>query len=286
VPRGVSRVVVRLTVAVLVAAAVGVGAPGQAQAAACGTAHGVTVVVDFHQLGGGVQTACDPGGGGHHASTQLTDVGHVLTYAQRQPGFVCRVDGSPSSDPCINTSPADAYWSLWWSDGTSGQWSFSSLGVGSLTVPEGGYVALSWQGGTSRAAPRVTPKPHPAASASPTSSPTRAPSSPTGLPSSAPPTTTPTGAPTAVTSSRSSSPGPRPASSTGDGHNGGHHRHGHHGATSTPSAADQAAGAPLAHPVEPARSGLPAWVAPGLVALVFAAAAAVFVVRRRHTGGP
>jgi hypothetical protein len=284
VPRGVSRVVVRLTVAVLVAAAVGVGAPGRAQAATCGTAHGVTVVVDFHQLGGGVQTACDPGGGGSHASTQLTDVGHVLTYAQRQPGFVCRVDGSPSSDPCINTSPADAYWSLWWSDGKSGQWSFSSLGAGSLSVPEGGYVALSWQGGTSRAVPRVTPKPHPTASASPTSSPTRAPSSSTGLPTSAPPTTT-SGAPTAVTSSRSASPGTRSASPAGDGHHGGHHRHGHHGATSTPSAADQAAGAPLAHPVEPARSGLPAWVAPGLVALVFAAAAAVFVVRRRHTGG-
>lgn len=276
------RLVVRLAVAVLVAAAVGVGVPGPAQAATCGSAHGVTVVVDFHQLGGGVQTACDLRGAGEHASTQLTDVGHTLTYAQRQPGFVCRVDGSPSSDPCINTSPADAYWSLWWSDGKSGQWSFSSQGIGSLTVPDGGYVALSWQGGTGKAAPRVTPRPHPTASASPTPSPTHVPTSPTSGPSSAPPATPTTGDPTA-TSSSSSSPGTRSAPPLRHHHDGRRHRH--HGATSSPSATDRAAGAPATDPVEPTGSGLPAWVAPGLVALVFAAAGAVFVLRRRRSGG-
>jgi hypothetical protein len=126
----VIRPAVRLTVAVLVAAAVGLGVPSPALAATCAGAHGVTVVVDFHQLGGGVQTACDLHGAGETADAQFTDVGHTLTDAQRQPGFVCRVDGSPSSDPCVNTSPADAYWSLWWSDGKSGHWSFASQGVG------------------------------------------------------------------------------------------------------------------------------------------------------------
>ena len=48
------RHVVRLAAAALVAAAAVVVAPA-AQAATCGTSPGVSVVVDFHQLGG-VQT--------------------------------------------------------------------------------------------------------------------------------------------------------------------------------------------------------------------------------------
>ena len=54
--------------------------------------------------------------------------------------------------PCVSTPPANAYWGLYWSNGTSGSWSYSSLGVGSLTVPAGGSVAFAWQGG-----PRVRP---------------------------------------------------------------------------------------------------------------------------------
>jgi hypothetical protein len=95
----VSRYAARLVAAVVLTAATGLGLPAPARAASCSTGHGVTVVVDFHQLGGGVRSACDPGGAGRNASTQVTDVGHTLTYAQRQPGFVCRVDGSPSSRP-------------------------------------------------------------------------------------------------------------------------------------------------------------------------------------------
>ena len=266
------RLVVRLVVWVLVSSAAGLAVPATASAATCGTASGVTVVVDFHRLGGGAQSACDLHGGGGTAATQFTDVGHTLTYAQRQPGFVCRVDGSPSSDPCINTSPADAYWSLWWSDGKSGQWSFSSQGVGSLTVPEGGYVALSWQGGDSKAVPRVAPKPHATASPSPTSHPSTA---PPASPSSG--STTPTPSSSSATSS---------ATPLGHHQGGGHHRRGHHDPAATPAATAHADAAPGTTPAEPTGSGLPGWVAPGLVALVFASAAAVFVVRRKRPGGP
>jgi hypothetical protein len=285
----VSRVVVRLTVAVLVAAAAGVGAPGQAQAAACGTAHGVTVVVDFHQLGGGVQTACDPGGGGHHTSTQLTDVGHVLTYAQRQPGFVCRVDGSPSSDPCINTSPADAYWSLWWSDGKSGTWSYASSGVASLKVPAGGYVALSWQKGNAQARPGVSPKPH---GVQPTSSPTsRPPSSPhpshgpTGAPSSSTAPGAPTTSPAAPTSGPSASRHPHHSKPT----------HSQHSSAPKPSS-DASDGS---HAVGPAADvsdgsggsggsgsgGLPVWVAPVAIAALFVGVGTITLLRRKSSGG-
>jgi hypothetical protein len=158
-------------------AALGLVVPGlvlQSQAAAvaagCTGSTGVTVVVDHHQLGGGVQQACDADGGGKAASTVFPDSGFPLAYVQRQPGFVCRVSGAPASDPCVNTPPAGAYWSLWWSDGKSGTWTYSSTGVGSLTVPDGGYVAFSWQGQAGKAAPGVTPTPR-AASSSPSPSP-------------------------------------------------------------------------------------------------------------------
>ncbi|MGZ4450728.1 MAG: hypothetical protein ACXVW4_13110, partial [Nocardioides sp.] len=131
----VTRTAARLAAAVLVTAAVGLLPAAPAQAAACSTASGVTVVVDFHELGGGVQQVCDAGGAGEDAATQFTESGFSLTRVQRQPGFVCRVDGAPSSDPCQNTPPADAYWGLWWSDGRSGTWTYSSEGVDSLTVP-------------------------------------------------------------------------------------------------------------------------------------------------------
>ena len=130
-----------------------------AVAAGCTGSTGVTVVVDHHQLGGGVQQACDADGGGKAASTVFPDSGFPLTYVQRQPGFVCRVAGAPASDPCVNTPPASAYWSLWWSDGKSGTWTYSSTGVGSLKVPDGGYVAFSWQGQDGKAAPGRHPDP-------------------------------------------------------------------------------------------------------------------------------
>jgi hypothetical protein len=284
----VSRYAVRLTVAALVAVAVGLGVPAPASAAPCSTGHGVTVVVDFHQLGGGVGSACDARGAGKHASTQLADVGHTLTFAQRQPGFVCRVDGSPSSDPCINTSPADAYWSLWWSDGKSGTWSFSSEGVGSLSVPEGGYVGLSWQGGSGKAPPRVTPRAHqsPPPSPSPTPSPTH-PSSPASPPSTA--TGPPTGGPTTASkpaSSQVTGQVTRSASPLGHHQGGGHHSHGPTSSPSSPSATGNVDAARAPGPVEPSRSGPSGWVAPGLVALLFAAAVGVYVVRRRGSAGP
>ena len=286
------RYAVRLAVAVLGAAAVGLGAPGAARAATCSTASGVSVVVDFHQLGN-VQSACDAAGGGKTAATQLTDVGHTLTYVQRQPGFVCRVDGTPKSDPCVNTPPSDAYWSLWWSDGKSGSWTYSSAGVGSLTVPAGGYVALSWQGSSSKAPPRVSPTPHPAPSSSPTTHPTRTPSgAPSSAPTSAPPPASTTSAGVAVAPTGGASPtGPAaPRSTAKPGHASHPHHHQASSGSGTPSqgaSTSQAAGE--LGPVTPASSdggsGLPGWVAPVVVVALFGAAGALLVVRRRRSGG-
>ena len=155
-------------------------------AAACPGSAGVTVVVEYGALGSGTSTGCAAEGGGRTADRLLKDTGHALTYVQRFPGFVCRIDGLPADDPCVNTPPADAYWGLWWSDGKTGEWSYSSLGAGSLTIPAGGYVAMVWDGSTSTVRPQADPAPHP--TPTPTPTPTKKPS-PT-------PTATPTPSPT------------------------------------------------------------------------------------------
>ncbi|MGL5826884.1 MAG: hypothetical protein ACRCYU_19050 [Nocardioides sp.] len=148
----------RLALAALIVVPTGVIIAGvPAEAAGCPGATGVTVVVDYHQLGGGAVTGCASAGGGKTASSVFPAAGFPLTYVARSPGFVCRVSGKPAADPCVNTPPATAYWSLWWSDGKSGSWTYSTLGVGSLRVPTGGYVAFSWQGQAGKAAPGIAP---------------------------------------------------------------------------------------------------------------------------------
>lgn len=118
------------------------GAP--AHAAACA---GVTVVVDS-------SVRCDANGGGR-ASSNFADAGHQLRYASRAPGFVCQVDGLPKDEPCVEAAPSDAYWALFWSDGTSGSWVYSSLGASALRVPQGGAVAFVFQRSTTRTWPSV-----------------------------------------------------------------------------------------------------------------------------------
>lgn len=207
-----------LAAALLGAAAGGVAVSAPAQAAGCAKGSGVTVVVNS-------SVGCDPNGGGK-AAGNFADAGVKLTYAARSPGFVCRVNGAPASDPCIETSPADAYWGLFWSDGTSGKWIYADLGVTSLTVPKGGWVAFVFQKDTTatrHTLPSMTPiapgssgggspgggttgktaKPKapkttrtPAAGAAPTatasSAPSTGPTATTSTPTTPAPTTTPT----------------------------------------------------------------------------------------------
>lgn len=142
-----------------------------AHAAGCSGSGGVTVVVDFAQLGGGLTAGCDSSAEGQRARAILADAGYSLTMATKSPGFVCRVNGAPASDPCVDAAPADRYWSVWWADGTGGNWVYSSRGVDSLRVPDGGYVALAWHQGTGRSQPPATVP----ASRAPKAEPTRAP---------------------------------------------------------------------------------------------------------------
>lgn len=144
--------------ALLVPAGTAAAVPA-ARAAACPSASGITVVVDFQELGGGATAGCDANAGGP-ASTNFRDAGYQLSYSQAEgmDGFVCRIQNKPADGDCAET---DQFWSLWWSDGKSGKWAFSSRGVESLSVPEGGYVAFAWhQGGGSAQPPAAVPVAH------------------------------------------------------------------------------------------------------------------------------
>ncbi|MEO6509641.1 MAG: hypothetical protein ABIO16_01535 [Nocardioides sp.] len=271
------------TVALLMGAVAVVGPP--AEATPCPGTSGVTVVVELNGLGGGSSQSCVADGGGHTADRLLRDAGHSVDYVQRFPGFVCRIDGAPADDPCVNTPPADAYWGLWWSDGTTGRWTYSSLGAASLAVPAGGYVAMVWDGSTGTVRPAATPAAHPTSAPTPTATPTATPTkggTPTGAPTRPPrpePTTSPTSvAPTTTsatpTNAPTKKPTPKPTKSEAP----------------TPSASS--APSPSASPTLPPAAdddsgdsdsgGLPGWVPPVLVVALLAVAGAVAVVRRRR----
>lgn len=203
-------------------------------AAACSSSSGVSVIVDFGSAGGGVQTACVAGGADVPADQVIASAGFALTWVSRQPGFICRINGVPTTDPCVNTPPPDAYWGIFWSDGKDGTWHYSDFGATGLQVPGGGYIGVSWQSGTRRepgqaatAHPVVTATPTPTPTAEPTSAPTTsgttAPTnSPTKNPTKNPsknPTTSPTRTPTKQptsppTSTGTTSPPTTPVSPT------------------------------------------------------------------------
>ncbi len=293
--RPAKRLVASLAIGLLAPALV-VAVPEVAQAAAgCDGRTGIVVVVDYAELGGGVVKGCDPDGG--NAANNFTQAGFDLTRATRDPSFVCRVAGKPASDPCVNAAPANAFWSLWWSDGTSGNWVFSTDGVSTLNVPEGGYVAFAWHQGDGRAsAPAVVPTPRQAVAPAPSSTkPTKAPATkkPNGAKSSKPKpsasvkpsvaassaTTTPTEASTSATPSASTATPSESPSAT---------------QVETPSqttstglpSIDEITDGPDTTAADASKKddggGFPAWLGIGLVVVVLGAAGAVPILRRRN----
>jgi len=133
-----------------------VSAPLTAQAADCS---GVTVVVDFRSLGGGVQTGCAPGDPST-GTAALSAAGFGYTFASRQPGFVCRINGKPSSDPCVNTSPTTAYWG-YWHGLPGGSWAYSSTSAGAYDPAPGSVEGWSFGAGEQPGIAPPAPAPQP-----------------------------------------------------------------------------------------------------------------------------
>lgn len=277
-----ARTAARVAVALALAAAVLL--PGlPARAAGCA---GVTAVVDFGALGGGVQEKCVADGAGRPAWDVFDDAGFTLTEVQQYPGAVCRVLGKPANDPCYRMPPANAYWGLFWSDG--GGWVYSTKGARSLTVPAGGSVGLAWQNSTARRAPGASP-----ATSSPSPTPTKAPTKkaststttktstkPRATAASAAPSTTAAPSASAAASARASAAASASASAAAPAAP----------ATTTDPSPTDAPSAAAAGPLESravadrSGGGLPWFVPAGVLVLLAGGAGGATWWRRRTTG--
>lgn len=139
---------------------------------------GVTVVVDFQELAAPTITRCSPNASPGTARTgikALQDAGIAVTGTTRWGlGFVCRLENRPTSteniprasnptyhEACVNTPPADAYWSYWHADGTGTTWTYSNFGALNRNVIPGGFEGWSFslnKTATTNPPPRVTPR--------------------------------------------------------------------------------------------------------------------------------
>jgi hypothetical protein len=138
--------------------------PAQAAglAGACPDADGVTVVVDFQDLGGQTLVRCAAGPQSTGLAA-LKNAGFSVTGTNRWgEAFICRINGKPGpdSEPCIDTPPASAYWSYWHAP-NGGSWTYSQLGVAGRTPPPGSFEGWSFaldSTATGASPPRVAPR--------------------------------------------------------------------------------------------------------------------------------
>jgi len=144
----------RVLVASILAAAwvVGVAEPGRAAGSAgyCPDGNGVTVVVDYQDLGGGVVVRCAPGEQATGLAA-LENAGFTVTGTVRWgKAFVCRINGKPGVDtePCLDTPPTTAYWSYWHAP-NGGAWTYSSQGVRARKPPLGSFEGWAFSAGRS-----------------------------------------------------------------------------------------------------------------------------------------
>lgn len=99
-------------------------APAQAASPAgpCTGQEGVTVVVDFTDVGGDVVVGCSPADPANGREA-LEAAGFTIT--ESQPGFFCAIDGRP--DPCPETFDG-SFWSYWHST-PDGEWTSYLVGA-------------------------------------------------------------------------------------------------------------------------------------------------------------
>jgi len=296
----ISRLGSLLLVVALLAGAVAATTPRVRAASdgACSGTTGVTVVVDFHQLGGGIVVRC-ANGTPANGFDALAKAGFDVVQPSNMPGFMCRIDGlpGPDRDACVNTPPANAYWS-YWNAAAGGTWKYGQTGPGSRTPAPGTVEGWSWAQdsagsgapppgidppyaaaptatpkATPKPTPRPTPKPIPTATARATATPaptrtaTPHPSASAAAAPAVTPTPTPSmaGTPVASVEDASAPPDPTPAAAAASPLPS-------TSASSTsveaPTAAAPSAGDPTSSDMSAASSGTPVGTLLGIALLV------------------
>ncbi len=114
--------------------------PGTAHAAACAAGTGITVVISNAD---GRQLHCATGGS--MSALEATQAVVEVTQVQKFPGVVCRIDGQPDDQSCVQMPQADAYWSLYYSE-DGADWTYSTVGAAEVELSAGDAVAWSYTG--------------------------------------------------------------------------------------------------------------------------------------------
>ena len=172
------RMLVAITAATLCVAgstfAVATAAPDVERAGLagyCPDANGVTVAVDYQDLGAATEIRCAVGPQATGLAA-LENAGFVVTGTDRWgKAFVCRINGQPTAatESCVNTPPATAYWSYWHAT-NGGAWAYSTQGASASHPAPGSFEGWSFSlnhGPNDNPAPRVDPTRPAAPKASP-----------------------------------------------------------------------------------------------------------------------
>lgn|GEM_PF-1067183 len=271
----------------------------------CTTVSGVLVAVDFGHWGGPLVRGC---GSTPTTGFALLNQGGWFTQGTLHDGnaFICRIgyagfsagQGYPTSatEACVQTPPANAYWSFWRAGPGQNAWSYSQVGPASDS-PQAGTVELWTFGATDltgvRGLPVVSPdavRAYPPVAGTPAPTPSSTHPTGTGAPvSSTPAAATRPGAAGASPSTAAPGqvPGKAPGSGTVPAGTAGQQSA---GAAASAARAAAPAGVVDALPATAAAaasgSPLPALAGLGLVVALGGAAGAAGAARRRRRTGP
>ncbi|MDT8910718.1 hypothetical protein [Amycolatopsis sp. PS_44_ISF1] len=117
--------------------------PGKGAAGYCPDATGVTVVVDFQDLGGEPLIRCAPGPQ-ENGVTAMQNAGLDLVGAGKYGlALICRIEGRPADQSCTGLPPESASWSFW-TAADGGRWESSQVGVQGWKPPAGSFEGWSF----------------------------------------------------------------------------------------------------------------------------------------------
>ncbi|MFB6509020.1 flagellar hook-length control protein FliK [Streptomyces virginiae] len=134
---------------------------GLGTAGYCPNGNGVTVVVDFQELGGSTIIRCAPGDQPTGLAA-LKNASFSIAGTQRWgEAFICRIEGKPTTatEACVNTPPASAYWSYWHAP-NGGNWTYSTSGASARKPALGSFEGWSFslnKTASTNPQPRVAP---------------------------------------------------------------------------------------------------------------------------------
>ncbi|MFE2870883.1 flagellar hook-length control protein FliK [Embleya sp. NPDC059259] len=130
-------------------------------AGVCPSNDGVTVIVDFQELGGATIVRCAPGDQATGLAALKNAGFETAGTARWGEAFICRIENEPgpATEPCLNTPPANAYWSYWHAP-NNGTWTYSSWGASNRKPPPGSFEGWSFakdRTASTNPPPRVAP---------------------------------------------------------------------------------------------------------------------------------